>query len=70
MELMLEGSNSIIVRAWHASEMTSETVSFLHECAILSQDAWRSRCLSVDSPCLLLGIRSCEQLPIEQRGCN
>ena len=39
MELILGGSNSMIVRAAHASETTRGTVSFCLGCAILSWDA-------------------------------
>lgn len=39
-ELMFEGSDSVIVRAPQTSEIICGTVSFCHECAILSQNVW------------------------------
>jgi hypothetical protein len=37
---MFEGGDSVIVRAPQTSESFRGTVSFCHECAILSQDTW------------------------------
>lgn len=39
-ELMFEGGDSVIMRAPQTSELFRGTVSFCHECAILSQDTW------------------------------
>ncbi len=37
---MFDDRDSVIVRVQHTRESIRGTVSFCHECAILSQDAW------------------------------